>query len=460
MQRRDFLRLSLPAAASLVPLFGVSLVPACGARKPETPLAHLYGKEWVGGAYQHYADVYLQVEDRAREQSTNSYGLLAGRGVTALANLQAREVPFYIRVAADDQSFRVERNVPERLTLRAGMSAAERAAATEHWKLARDHVHTDYIETRRLDGALSSLLTQVQSLRFAADEGAVEQYRICRQLLELRGGGELPFELPYQVSKSDYEQVLELLVLRLERDAERLSAFEASMVCVGLTARATDAGSGSLAPNLSRSLLAVMRDAAALERVGTAYPQGEDLTRDLRDARLLVKRIQDSPEFVAWLAAQREAEDALGKLLVILDNVTGLPTSAIYRQVLRMWRGDADYLDYLSSVASLLPGGSYAISAVKTAVARTSEYRATYKQAVRLVGDVREVHDRIARGELGADVLLNTASGYARQRLDRQLVYLKDQRELDQVQEELRALDQLRAPAADPPVDVAPPSTE
>lgn len=458
MRRRDFLRLSIPAAVSAVPpLFGVSLVPACGPRKPETPLAHLYGPEWVGGAYQHYADVYVEVEDRARQNSTNSYRLLAGRGVTALANLQAREVPFYIRVAADDQSFRVERNVPERLTLRAGMSAADREAATRHWKLAREHVHTDYIETRRLDSALSTLLSQVQALRFAADEGHVEQFRICRQLVELRGGGELPFELPYQVSKSDYEQVLELLVLRLERDGERLGALEASMVSVGLTARATDAGSGSLAANLNQSLLAVLRDAAALERVGTAYPQGEDLARDLRDAQLVVKRIQDSPEFVAWLAAQREAEDALGKLLVILDSVTGLPTSAIYRQVLRMWRGDADYLDYLSSVASLLPGGSHALSVVKTAVARTSEYRATYNKAVRLVGDARQVHDRIARGELGADALLNTASGYALQRLDRQLVYLKDQSELEQVQEELRALDQLRGPVTEPPVSADPP---
>ncbi len=452
MQRRGFLRLGLSMATTLAPLGGLSLLAGCGAREPETPLAHLYGRDWVHGAYRHYADVYIEVEGRARQQSTGSYKILSQRGVTSLTNLQAREVPFHIRVAKDEQSFRVQRDLPERLTFRAGMSQADRDVATKHWKLARDHIHQDYIEIRHLDYALGNLLSQVQALRIAGDEGRVEQYRICRQHLELSQGGELPFELPYQVSRADYVQVLELLVLRLERDRKRTAALESSMVTVGLTARATDAGSGSLAQNLTLTLLAVTRDAEAMERQSAEYPQGEALAADLQVASGLVHQIQDSAEFKTWLAAQREAEDQLGQLLVILDAVTGLPTSAVYRQMMRLWRGEADYLDYLSTAVMLLPGGSEAARIVKGAVERTQEYRATYRKAVRLVGDVREVKQRLARGELDVGgMLLNTGSQYARERLDRQLVYLRDTTQLEEAQRELESLDALRGPIPEVP---------
>lgn len=455
MQRRDFLSLSLSMATTLAPLGGLSLLSACGKREPETPLAHLYGKDWVHGAYRHYAQVYIEVEGRARRRSTDSYKILAQRGVTSLTNLQAREVPFHIRVAQDERSFRVERDVPERLTFHAGMSQAERDVTTKNWKLARDHIHQDYIEVRHLDYALGNLLSQVQSLRVAADEGRIEQFRICRQHLELNQGGELPFELPYRVTKEDYVRVLELLVLRLERDRARTAALESSMVTVGLTARATDAGSGSLAENLTLTLLAVTRDAEAMDRQSGEYPQGEALAGELRQGTALVHEIQGGDEFKSWLAAQREAEDQLGKLLVILDSVTGLPTSSIYRQVMRLWRGDADYLDYLASAVSLLPGGSRALQVVKTAVERTQEYRATYAKAVRLVGDPREVKERLARGELDVAGMLNTGSQYARQRLDRQLVYLGNRTELDDARRELESLDALQGPPPEVPVTPA-----
>src|SRR5690606_15299412 len=87
MQRRDFLSLSLSLATTLAPLGGLSLLSACGKREPETPLAHLYGKDWVHGAYRHYAQVYIEVEGRARRRSTDSYKILAQRGVTSLTNL-------------------------------------------------------------------------------------------------------------------------------------------------------------------------------------------------------------------------------------------------------------------------------------------------------------------------------------------------------------------------------------
>ena len=79
-------------------------------------------KEWVHGTYAHYAKAYVDVEDQAQTSSFDAYKLLAQKGIAALDALQSREVPFFIRVAPDGASFRVERDVPERLTFSADMS--------------------------------------------------------------------------------------------------------------------------------------------------------------------------------------------------------------------------------------------------------------------------------------------------------------------------------------------------
>ncbi len=424
-------------------LLGSAVVLAgCTRRPAETPLAHLYGKEWVHGAYSYYAKAYVDVEEHAQEGSFDAYKLLAQKGVTALDALQSREVPFFIRVAPDGSSFRVEREVPERLTFGAEMSQADRDAATAAWKLAREHIQTDYEEVRRLDWALSELLSQITRVRYAIDEGRVEQFRLCRQLDTLGGGGELPFQLPYQVSRADYQNVLWLLLDRIEADRERLRHTEASIVAVGLGARATDAGSASLAPNLRKVLLAVVHDAEANKAPPTEYPSEAERQREsLARSKKLHDTIEASDEYKAWLAAQLEAEDTIGKLLSVLDSVTHLPTSSIYRQVMRIWRGGGDYLDYLKLAAAIVPGGSNVSGVLGQAVDSTERYRELVRKAGGAEAFAQSLADRAKDGKLEVDGagLVNVASAGARRRLDRQLAFYKDASESASVAEELAA---------------------
>ena len=97
--RRDLL---LGAGAVLLPWS----VPAC-QRQTETPLAHLYGQQWVHGVYQLYAQGYADIQQRATRQSNDAYKVLVQKGIVALDNLQRREVPFYIHVDDAGESFSV-----------------------------------------------------------------------------------------------------------------------------------------------------------------------------------------------------------------------------------------------------------------------------------------------------------------------------------------------------------------
>src|SRR5262245_47273518 len=131
---------------SLIVLGLSAPIASCAKQEPETPLAHLYGRDWVRGAYAYYAKTYLDLYEGAQKKSFVAYQHLAQKGITALDGLQEREVPFYVRVAPDAASFRIERDVPERLTFSSEMDADSREAATRGWKKAREHIHTDYAE--------------------------------------------------------------------------------------------------------------------------------------------------------------------------------------------------------------------------------------------------------------------------------------------------------------------------
>ena len=121
MQRRTFL-----GVLSTSPLW----LGAC-AHKEETPLAHLYGNDWVHGAYELYAGKYATIQTSSEQATKSAYGMLAQKGVTALDALQTREVPFFIRVDQSEQGFSVQRDVPERLTFTADMSQSDRDAASD-----------------------------------------------------------------------------------------------------------------------------------------------------------------------------------------------------------------------------------------------------------------------------------------------------------------------------------------
>lgn len=431
--RRDF---ALGIGALALPI-------ACARREPETPLAHLYGRDWVRGAYAHYADSYAKVEGRAQDRSFDSYRLLAHQGVTSLEALQQREVPFYVRVAPDGQRFRIERDVPERLTFSSEMSEAERGEATRIWKLGRESIHKDYEEVQRLENALTALLSELGHVRVAIDEGRLEQFRISRQLSELSQGGTLPFRLPYQVTRDDYTTVLLLLLERLEADRERLLRLEASMIAVGLVVRATDARSASLAPNAEKVLLAVARDAdAGADARSRSYPDASDARAPLlASARELHAKLVASQEYRVWLAAEREREDQLGQFLAVLDQLTGLGVSTMYRQVMRIWRGEGDYLEYLKLAAAFAPGGSGLSAVLGGAVESTTRYRTLVSSTdrARQLIDAAASSDGERRAVELEGAVVNVGTRHAQRKLDRQLVFFRQTDEIEAVRQELAA---------------------
>ncbi len=435
ISRRTFL-----AAVSASPLFAPAVLAGCGSKPAETPLAHLYGREWVAGAYEMHGQAYLGLAKSTEAETAGAYGVLAQKGIAALDGLQTREVPFFIRVDEVGERFSVERKIPERLTFTSEMSADDRAAAQASFDRAREHLHTDYEEIRRLDGSLTRLLGQIQRLRSAIDAGREERFKIVRQLVAMREGS-LPFELPYQVTKEDYETVLLLLLERLDDDCARLERAESAIVTVGLTARATDAGSGSLSANLYRVLVAVDEDARASSPRAAQFPAAPDERAKLvQRGRALEASILASPDYAAWERKGRaDALEQIGGLLAIVDQVTHLNTSAVYRQVLSIYRGDADYLSYLKTAVSLLPMGDSLGGTLKSAIDTT-------EQARKIARTVRG-----ARGELGkmtdGRALLNLGTDYARQRIDKQLVLYRDRGELASAEEALGATGLLtRAP--------------
>jgi hypothetical protein len=442
----------------LVALVGSpTLLAACGSRPPETPLAHLYGRRWISGAYELYAERYATVQTSSAASSEEAYRVLAQKGVVALDALQSRDVPFFVRVAEDGQAFSVARNVPERLTFRAGMSESERRAAEAAWKKAREHVHTDYEEIRRLDWALTRLLAQLQRIRSAIDEGRREQFRLALQLSQLGSDPKnLPFELPYEVTARDYEEILLLLLERLEADRVALAQIEADIVAVGLTVRATDAGSGSLAANIRKVLLAVVEDDALTTRAAR-FPENEAERQKLvEDGRALAKAIEASPEYAAFLAEEREKRlAAFGAFLQALDAMTGLPTSRVYRTVLDIWRGDRDYLGYLETVLSLIPEAARVRDVIHEAIERTREARAVLAKVSATVETARSASAKDPKALLeeaasigaakGQRYVWNTASSFALERANKQLAFFESNAEVQKVSEMLAQTKVMRA---------------
>jgi hypothetical protein len=426
-------------------------LPAC-VHKEETPLAHLYGKDWVHGAYELSASKYAAVQSSSEKASQNAYSVIAQKGVVALGALQTREVPFFIRVDQGEQGFAISRDVPERLTFTADMSDADRQTAQAKWEKARDHVHTDYEEIRRLNWALTTLLGQLQHVRSAIEEAKLEQYRLVRQLTALSEGDKPPFDLPFQVGVADYRDVLILLLERLDDDATRLARVESDIVTVGLTARATDAGLGSLAANLNKVLLAVVEDADASSPRAATFPQdGGDREKYLAHGKELYDSIKQTPEYVKWEKHERtKGFDQLGQILSLVDVMTGLHTSAIYQQVLDIWRGDADYFSYLKTLVKMLPGGSAVAKVADQAIELTEKVRKVagqVKKGVAIAGAALDTGKKLASGQLpipdsaGGVLqlakdggLLNAGSDFARSKLDKQLAFFKDSKELGAVE--------------------------
>jgi hypothetical protein len=405
---------------------------AC-AHHEETPLAHLYGPDWVHGAYELYAGKYASIQTSSEEHTKNAYTMLAQKGIGALDALQTREVPFFIRVDQSEQGFDIARDVPERLKFTADMSDQDRQTAQAKWEKARETIQTDYEEIRRLNWSLTTLLGQMQHVRSAIDDGKIEQYRLVRQLTALAQGDKPPFDLPYQVGVPDYRDVLMLLLERLDDDRTRLSRVESDIVTVGLTARATDSGSGSLAVNLHKVLLAVVTDATATAPRAPTYPLDND-TRGQYGSRgkQLFEQIAQTPEYIKWEKHEStKAFDQLGGMLSLLDTMTGLHTSAIYQQVLDIWRGDADYLSYLKTLVKMLPGGSEVVKVADQAIDLTEKARKVAGQVQSGIALAKTASQGGVLQVAKDGGLLNAGSDFARSKLGKQLAFIKDPKELD-----------------------------
>lgn len=467
--RRDLLgRRNLLGGFATFPLIALvsspPLIAACGTKEPDTPLAHLYGKEWVHGAYKLYAEKYGAVQTSADETTNEAFRVIAQKGIVSLDAIQTRDVPFYIRVDEAAQAFFVERKVPERLTFTADMNDADRKAAERAWKRARDHIHTDYEDIRKLDWALTRLLAQLQRIRNAIEEGRVEQYRLVEQLSELKKDPtKLPYQLPYQVTPKDYEEILLLLLDRLEQDKARLAHIESDVIAVGMTVRSTDANSATLAASIKKVLLAVVEDAVD-PAPGALFPADDNERQAMiARARSLAQKIEASAEFTAWRDAEREKKlAALGAFLQTLDAMTGLPTSRIYRTVLDIWRGNHDYLSYLQTIISLVPHGGRVAAVLNEAIEYTKKARevagvvvATVKSAQNMTPEQLVAQGTQIAVEKGKGVVINTASRFAMERADKQLSFFKDKLELQKVDDALkqtemitRAMPKLPMPAS------------
>jgi hypothetical protein len=407
----------LTRRGALVTLCAIPLA-ASGCRGPETPLAHLYGQGWVHGAYELYGTSYHDLQTGAEQKSEDAYRVLAQKGVVALDGLQLREVPFHIHVDPQGSGFAFERDLPDVLTFRADMNDADRKAATTAWEKAREHIHTDYAEIKRLTWALTRLLQQLQRVRSAIENTRSEQFRLTEQIGEV-GKGTLPFPLPYEVTAKDYETVLFLLIERLEDDKKRLEALESDIVAVGLTARATDAGSASLAANIRRVLVAVVADSSDAARPVAFPADAGERDKLVARGRDLMQGFLASGEYAAWVKKERDRKlEQVGSLLSIVDRMTGLPASKVYKAVLDVWGGADDYLTYLKVAASFAPGGSEVSKALLEAVGLTEKVRNNLRAG------------KSATASVG-DALLNRGTEYASRQLDKQLAFFRNEKDMN-----------------------------
>ena len=136
--------------------------------------------------------------------------------------------------------------------------------------------------------------------------------------------------------------------------------------------------------------------------------------------------------------------------------------SAIYQQVLDIWRGDADYLSYLKTLVKMLPGGSDVAKVADQAIELTEKVRkiaGQVQKGIAIAGQAVDTGKKIANGQLpqlaqmqmpqlpglpsmpdaGGIVqlakdggLLNAGSDFARSKLDKQLAFFKDSKEMNQ----------------------------
>ena len=180
------------------------------AHRSKTPFDHLYGPQWCQGVYKGYAEQWDGLRMGTEIAVRESYGVLTREGVSALDRLQSRSTPFYVLADPVSDRFVIRREVPDRLMFTADMSAQDRDRAQTEVDASREHIASDYSDVKRLEWALNGLLDQLARVGIAMQNANREMFNIVQIRQSLREG-ELPFELPYQVTVKQYDDVLLLV---------------------------------------------------------------------------------------------------------------------------------------------------------------------------------------------------------------------------------------------------------
>jgi hypothetical protein len=430
-------RTTLVATACLAAL----LAGGC-AHKPKTPFEHLYGEAWCQGVYQGYSEQYDAVLTGAGINVKQSYSYLVREGVVALARLQSRGTPFFVGLDQASGAFQIRREVPERLTFTADMTDEDRRLATEQFELARAHIAEDYTDVQRLEHSLNGLLDTLTGIRGVIQRTEQEMFNLS-QIRQAMREGDLPFEMPYQVTPKRYDDVLVLLLARLEHDLGDLRALESGILTVVLAARATDTRGQSLAGNIEVAVLASMEDQSnsAARRLPPAMPDGELWISQHTAGEQIFARIAADPAYQQFAAAKTAGPDPIGAVLSVIDAAYGTHLADAARAVRTMIEGgDVDYFALLKGVASIAPAGTVVGEVLDKAVMLTDTYRkavASVDKAKALAGKVKNAGEALGQVQgAGPEWLINQAGSV--EGAAGQIVFIRDEAQRFDVQEKLK----------------------
>jgi hypothetical protein len=420
----------------------IGLVLAGCAHKQKTPFEHLYGEGWCQGVYQGYAEQYDSVLTGAGVNVKQSYSYLVQEGVAALTRLQSRGTPFYVGLDDATGAFKIRREVPERLTFTAGMTEEDRRRATEQFELARAHIAEDYTDVQRLEHSLNGLLDTLTGIRGVIQQTEQETYNLS-QIRQAMREGDLPFEMPYQVTPKRYDDVLVLLLARLDHDLADLRALESGILTVVLAARATDTRGQSLAGNIEIAVLASMQDQAnsTAQRLPPAMPDGELWIAQHTAGEQVFTRIAADPAYQQFAAAKTAGPDPIGAVLSIVDAAYGTHLAEAARAVRTMIEGgDVDYFALLKGVASIAPAGTVVGQVLDKAVTLTETYRevvAKVDKAKALASKVKNAGEALGQVQGASPEWLINQAGSVDGAIN-QIVFIKDEAQRFDVQAQLK----------------------
>ncbi len=129
------------------------------------------------------------------------------------------------------------------------------------------------------------------------------QFGAVQDLLRIRGGESVKFKQP-GVSLEAYSEMLEVLVVALERDLAYLRGLELGVLGVLLVAQGAHFENPYALPSISALLLATLDDADVLARARPAFvhwPPSAEIRADIpAQAAEIVARVSTQPAYTEW----------------------------------------------------------------------------------------------------------------------------------------------------------------